>query len=154
MLSICPRLPSKETSQNSQWASIALKQSPSVCLSISTTYTSHKTKQRALLFIIVVCFDWAALAHKGWEGGGKKTALQCYSWHLPAYSFQTKKSLKSKLKEHAKAALPLGEISHVIHRDMQRTMNTGGRVDHYNCFSNPAAQVPLGNINLLHWVLP
>lgn len=43
-----------------------------------------------------------------------------------------------------KAILPFGENSHIIHGDMQRIMNTRGRVDCYNGLSNPSALIPSG----------
>lgn len=47
--------------------------------------------------------------------------------------------------------LPFGENSHIIHGDMQRIMNTRGRVDHYNGFSNPSALIPSGREDHHNW---
>ena len=78
----------------------------------------------------------------------KKSAVQRYSTHgffstntclhiffRPKEPQNKTRRKKERKKSIQKAILPFGENSHIIHGDMHRIMNTRGREDHYNGFS-------------------
>lgn len=77
----------------------------------------------------------------------KHSATLQYTWHFFTNTClhiffrpkepqnKTRRKKKERKKSIQIAILPFGENSHIIHGDMQRIMNTRGRVDHYNGFS-------------------
>lgn len=77
----------------------------------------------------------------------KRSATLQYTWHFFTNTClhiffrpkepqnKTRRKKKGREKSIQIEILPFGENSHIIHGDMQRMMNTRGRVDHYNGFS-------------------